>query len=111
LEEPTEAPLFTVFVWVAGLPPSASKVTVYMSKFHQAYTVISPVTVVVSVNSVPPPLIAVYQPVKVYPLLVGVDGILEEPAEAPLFTVFVWVVGLPPAASKVTVNVSIPHRA
>jgi hypothetical protein len=56
---------------------------------HLAYTVILLVTVVVAVNCVPPPLVEVYQPPKVYPLLDGSVGIFEDPTEAPLAAVFV----------------------
>jgi hypothetical protein len=101
-----EAPLFTVRVWVAGLPPSASNVTVYcvpVFAVHLAYTVLFALTAVESVNCVPPPFVAVHQPPKVYPLLVGSVGIFADPSEAPLSTVRVWVAGLPPSALNVTV--------
>jgi hypothetical protein len=106
LEAPIEAPLFTVRVCAVGIPPSALKITVYWeaeTAVHLAYTVIFAVTVVAAVNCVPPPFMAVYQPPKVYPLLAGSLGILEEPIEAPLLTVFVCVAGVPPSALKVTV--------
>jgi hypothetical protein len=106
LEDPTEAPLFTVRVCVGGVPPSALNVTVYwvgVLAVHLAYTVMFPLTGVVAVNCIPPPPVKVYRPPKLYPLLPGSGGILEAPTEAPLFIVRVCVAGLPPSALKVAV--------
>jgi hypothetical protein len=112
--DPTEAPLFTVRVWVPGLPPSALNVTVYcvpVFAVHFAYTVLFALTDVEYVNCVPPPFVAVHHPPKLYPLLVGSVGIFADPTEAPLSTVRVWVAGLPPSALNVTVYRTIVHLA
>ena len=68
-EDPSELPLFTVRVYVAGLPPFASNVTVTVvpdvPDVHLAYTAIFEFTIVVAVNWVPPPFNKVHQPPKV----------------------------------------------
>src|SRR6056297_2595488 len=51
-----------------------SKVTVYVSAIHFANTVISSVTVVLAVNSLPPPPSSVNQPSKLKPVFSGGVG-------------------------------------
>ena len=99
----------TVLLLADAVPPFASYVIVYVFAIHCAYSVVS--FVIFTVESFVicvPPVVAVNQPLNVYPSLVGVG---KSPYVKSYVTFLFDVVVFPPFVSNVTLYVFAVHCA